>query len=175
MRQIHKKLIRILTVIFNTYPLTALFAQVISTGSDKGNMKYFKLLFIITFALTFSSCSREINLSRISPGDTKISEAIELLKKPVFKSDKLYVWKDISLQIDSNEVVRSIHRSPASHEKSVDFWESQYREIKKESRKVTNAGVNLWELTIPSKGINIIFDKKSHEVSKIIFSEPSQK
>jgi len=135
-------------------------------------MKYFKLFFIITFALTFSSCSREINLSQISPGDTNISEALELLKKPVFKSDSLYVWNDISLQIDSNEVVAAIHRSPASHEKSVGFWKRQYKEIKKTSKKVVNASTNLWELTIPSKGINIIFDKKSREVSKVIFVKP---
>jgi len=135
-------------------------------------MKYFKLFFIITFALTFSSCSREINLSQISPGDTNISEALELLKKPVFKSDSLYVWNDISLQIDSNEVVAAIHRSPASHEKSVGFWKRQYKEIKKTSKKVVNASTNLWELTIPSKGINIIFNKKSHEVSKVIFVKP---
>ena len=135
-------------------------------------MKYFKLFFIITFALTFSSCSREINLSQISPGDTNISEALELLKKPVFKSDSLYVWNDISLQIDSNEVVAAIHRSPASHEKSVGFWKRQYKEIKKTSKKVVNASTNLWELTIPSTGINIIFDKKSREVSKVIFVKP---
>jgi hypothetical protein len=135
-------------------------------------MKYFKLVFIITFALTFSSCSREINLSQISPGDTNISEAIELLKKPVFKSDSLYVWKDISLQIDSNEVVSAIHRSPASHEKSVGFWKNQYKKIEKTSKKVVNASSNLWELNIPSKGINIIFNKKSNEVSKIIFVKP---
>ena len=148
------------------------FTQVLHSPSDKENMKYFKLIFIITFALTFSSCSREINLSQISPGDTNISEALELLKKPVFKSDSLYVWNDISLQIDSNEVVAAIHRSPANHEKSVGFWKRQYKEIKKTSKKVVNASTNLWELTIPSKGINIIFDKKSREVSKVIFVKP---
>ena len=141
-------------------------------------MKKINLTLIMTFILTFASCSRDFKVARINPGSTYIADAIDILDEPEIrdasfssKGSMLYIWNDVSLQVDKSEIVTAIHRTPASHEKSLQFWKHQYKELNTQFNKVSNSQSNLWQFNIPEKGINVIYDERADIVTKVILYE----
>lgn len=139
-------------------------------------MKMIKYLLLFTFIFTLFSCSRQYKLAKIEPGSTSISEAISLLDEPTNKDESLriegsmlYIWKDVSLQIDKEKIVQAIHRAPASHEQNLQFWRHEYKDTITELNKLPHH--NLWQFDIPKKGINVIYDEKADLVTKVILYE----
>ena len=139
-------------------------------------MKNLKLVFILFFIFTLSSCSRQFNLARIQPGKTHIAKAIDILDEPeitdnslAHKGTTLFIWSDVSLQVDKEKLIQAVHRSPASHEKTLQFWKHEYKNINTEFQKTSSD--NLWQFNIPSKGISVIYDEKIDTVTKVIFYE----
>jgi hypothetical protein len=139
-------------------------------------MKKLNIVFIMTFIFTFTSCSRQFKVSRIQPGSTYIADAIDLLDEPDVTDNSLahtgttlFIWKDISLQVDKEDRVQAVHRSPAAHEKSLQFWKHEYKELNTQFNKISTN--ELWQFNIPSRGINIIYDEKSDIVTKVILYE----
>ena len=141
-------------------------------------MKKLNLFIIMTLIFTFTSCSRNFKVARINPGTTYIDEAIGILDEPEIrdssfasKGSTLYIWQDVSLQVNREEIVTAIHRSPANHEKSLQFWKQHYKEINTQFNKVSNGQSNLWQFNIPQKGINVIYDERADIVTKVILYE----
>jgi hypothetical protein len=130
----------------------------------------------MTFIFTFASCSRQFKISRIQPGSTYIADAIDILEEPdltdeslAHRGTTLFIWKDISLQVDKEDVIQAIHRTPASHEESLQFWKHEYKESSTQFNKISND--HLWQFNIPGKGINVIYNEKSDIVTKVIYYE----
>jgi len=134
------------------------------------------LLFIILL-LSFFGCSRQYHIAKIIPGNTTLEEALNHLDDPQLartsqfdSSTHYYVWEDVSLQI-KNKVVHSIHRTPASHEKHLQFWKQYYKNQDTRFSQIpsTSPDERLWQFDIPSKGINVIYDENNDQVTRVIF------
>jgi hypothetical protein len=130
----------------------------------------------MSFILIFTSCSRQFKISRVTPGSTTIADAIEILSEPqltdefhVSSGTRLFIWKDVSLQVDKENRVQAIHRVPASHEESLQFWKHEYKNLNTHLKQISRS--DLWQLDIPSKGLNIIYNEKSDTVTKVILYE----
>jgi hypothetical protein len=87
-------------------------------------MKVLKLALAITFLMSFFSCSRQFKIARIQPGQTYTDQAVKLLDEPdvaersaINPNFQVYIWQDVSLQINNEEIVTAIHRKPNKHEK----------------------------------------------------------
>lgn len=144
-------------------------------------MKVLKLAFAITFLLSFISCSRQFQVARVVPGQTYADEALDLLDEPdvaeqstIKAGNTIYIWRDVTLQINSQEVVTAVHRKPASHEKTLQFWKQQYQNDYTKFTKVKALGQtqeSLWQFDIPQKGMSAIYDENIDEVTKVILYE----
>jgi hypothetical protein len=69
-------------------------------------------------------------------------------------------------------LVTAIHRKPANHEVYLQFWKQHYQQEQTSFTQVkseVNAQENLWQLNIPSKGINVIYDENSDRVTRVIY------
>lgn len=138
-----------------------------------------RLIIFTTLLITFASCSRQYKIARVVAGDTYIADAIDILDSPTLtdktyndKGHTLYIWEDVSLQVNQEEVVTAIHRQPASHEKTLQFWKHQYKSENTQFNKVSSSGQSdLWQFNIPAQGINVIYDERIDTVTKVIFYE----
>ena len=134
----------------------------------------------LLLSLSLTGCSRQFQLSQVEPGQTDVFTAVKILGDPE-KSDvateagngqssKLYSWGDITLQA-RNDIIRAIHRSPAEHERSLQFWRQRYKDKASSLKKLdgeSNTGEELWQFNIPSKGISIIYDERSDHVLRVV-------
>lgn len=144
-------------------------------------MKVLKLAFAITFLLSFVGCSRQFQIARVVPGQTYVDEALDLLDEPdlaeqstINHSHHVYIWRDVTLQINSQEVVTAVHRKPANHEKTLQFWKQHYQNDFTQFKKVNALGQtqeSLWQFDIPQKGMSAIYDENLNEVTKVILYE----
>ena len=149
--------------------------------SDKDNMKVLKLAFAITFLLSFIGCSRQFQIARVVPGHTYVDEALNLLDEPdiaeqstISRSHAVYVWRDVTLQINSQEVVTAVHRKPASHEKTLQFWKQYYQNENTDFKRVqslSKSQESLWLFDIPHRGMSAVYDENIDEVTKVILYE----
>lgn len=144
-------------------------------------MKVLKLAFTILFLLSFIGCSRRFQIARVVPGQTYSDEALDLLDEPdiaeqssINRSYAIYVWQDVTLQINQQDVVTAVHRKPAGHEKTLQFWKQYYQNENTEFKKVRPLGQtqeSLWQFNIPHRGMTAIYDENIDEVTKVILYE----
>lgn len=135
-------------------------------------MKSLSTLCIIIFTLSFFSCSRQFSIAKIKPGYTDLDRVEKLLGQPRYynissfnNTEEILQWDDLTIQA-KNSIVTAIHRSPASHEKSFQFWRHHYKDTPhtiKESDYKTKVIMD-----IPSKGQSIIYNKDKNQVEKVI-------
>lgn len=139
-------------------------------------IKSSKLLFIILLISCFG-CSRQYHVAKITPGHTTLEEALDHLNDPQVartskfdSSTQYYVWEDVSIQIKDN-IVHSIHRIPASHERYLQFWRQYYQDQQTRFSQIpsTSPDERLWQFDVPSKGINVIYDENNDQVTRVIF------
>lgn len=132
----------------------------------------------LLLSLSLTGCSRQFQLSQVEPGQTDVFTAVKILGDPEKsevatetgndESSKLYSWGDITLQA-RNDIIRAIHRSPAEHERSLQFWRQRYKDKASSLKKL--AGDNdqeRWQFSVPSKGISIIYDERSDHVLRVV-------
>ncbi len=130
--------------------------------------------------LSISACSRQYKIAKIIPGNTSIQSALTLLDEPeVAEKSSLnsnfetFIWRDVSLHVH-NSIVKTIHREPASHEKTIQFWKQEHKKIHTSFDKVSNqvnGQESLWKFNIPSKGINVIYNENLDQVTRVIYYE----
>jgi hypothetical protein len=140
-------------------------------------MKLTNYLVTFTFILTLIGCSRQFQIAKVVPGKTSTLQAIKFLDEPDMynkssfnKTEEVLIWKDVVVQT-KDEVVTSVHRSPASHEKSLQFWRQHYRDQDQNFNKVTtkfNSSDHIWQLDFPNKGINVVYDETKDQVIKVV-------
>lgn len=126
-----------------------------------------------------TGCSRSFHIAKIVPGKTSAQEVLHRLNEPLIlkKSSydpktEIFAWDDVSVQVKNN-VVTAVHRSPASHEKYMQFWKHHYQDENTNFKPVQDKGSkeSYWQFTIPAKGINVIYDEKTDEVVRVIYYE----
>jgi len=156
--------------------------QFLPIYSDQNNMK--NLQYVITFVLllSISSCSRQYKIAKIVVGTTSIETALNLLDEPDVAekssfgqdpSHETFIWSDVSLQVKKSTVT-AIYRTPASHEKTLQFWKQYYKNDQTNFNKVVlnnKSQESLWKFNIPSKGINVIYNENIDEVTRVIYYE----
>lgn len=144
-------------------------------------MKVLKVALTLTFLLSFIGCSRQFKIARVIPGQTYVDEALDLLDEPdiaetssINSSHQVYIWQDVTLQINREEIVSAIHREPANHEKSLQFWRQHYQNENTSFEQVhslSRTQASLWQFNIAHKGITAIYDENIDEVTKVILYE----
>jgi len=143
-------------------------------------MKVLKNAFMLTFLLIFFGCSRQFKVARVIPGQTYIDQAVNILDEPdvaenstLSRGHRVYIWRDVTLQVDQQELVTAVHRSPASHEKTLQFWKQYYKNTDTTFQKITNSQSqeSLWQFDIPTKGMSAIYDENIDQVTKVILYE----
>lgn len=144
-------------------------------------MKVLKLALATTFLLSFIGCSRQFQIARVVPGQTYADEALDLLDEPdvaeqssISRSHQVYVWQDVTLQINNQEVVTAVHRKPANHEKTLQFWKQYYQNENTNFKRVQSLGKtqeSLWQFDIPHRGMSAVYDENIDEVTKVILYE----
>ena len=144
-------------------------------------MKVLKLAFAVVFLISFTCCSRQFKVARIKPGLTYIDEALNILSDPdlaenstINTTHQVYVWSDVTLQVDNQEIVTAVHRKPASHEKTLQFWKHFYQNDntsfqKMKSRHKTQE--SLWVFDVPHRGMSAVYDENIDEVTTVILYE----
>ncbi len=128
-------------------------------------------LLIIPLMLTITACSRQYKVSTITPGKTTVDQAIKILEAPISVKKStlsedaglLYKWEDVSLQVKDN-VVKALHRTPAAHEKSLQFWRQKYQQPNNKLERLNSPGESLFRLNIPSVGLNILYNERNDQV-----------
>ena len=141
-------------------------------------MKSVSFLIFTILLTTFTSCTRQYKVAKIIAGKTFIDEAVDILDEPqmveksaVKAGNSLYVWEDVTLQVNTQFVVTAIHKQPIEHETTLQFWKHHYKEIQTTFTKIQSSPSILWQFNIPSKGINVIYDERVDKVTKVIFYE----
>jgi nicotinamidase-related amidase len=147
-------------------------------------MKVLKLALAITFLMSFFSCSRQFKIARIQPGQTYTDQAVKLLDEPdvaersaINPNFQVYIWQDVSLQINNEEIVTAIHRKPNKHEKTLQFWKQHYQDQETNFRRISSLERSeqlLWQFDIPKEGMSAIYDETIDEVTKVILYEKKQ-
>lgn len=127
--------------------------------------------------LTLSACSRQFKIAKVVPGQTHVDDALHLLEEPIYaevstldRRSEVYIWDDVSVQI-SNEMVTAVHRKPASHEETLQFWHQYYKDSDKSLEKVKNTfdtGEELWQMNLPHYGLSVIYDERNDKVLKVV-------
>lgn len=148
-----------------------------SHNSEKLSMKLLILTIHISLLLTMASCSRQFKIAKVVPGQTHVDTALYYLDEPVYaehstlgRGSQIYIWDDVSVQV-SNEIVTAVHRKPAEHEETLQFWQQHYKNSIKKLVKVTNSyktGEELWQLDLPQYGLNVIYDERNDKVIKVV-------
>ena len=148
-------------------------------------MKVAKSFILITFIFTFFGCSRQFQIARVVPGKTEIHDLRQYLGVPEVLTDQnsstfnpneeILVWKDVLVQVHKDEnTVTAIHRQPASHEKSLQFWRQHYKNNVQNFSKVKSrfySAEHMWQLDLPQLGINVVYDETKDEVVKVVYYE----
>jgi len=148
-------------------------------------MKMAKNFVLFTFILTFFGCTRQFQIARIVPGKTEIHDVKEYLGVPEIMNDQIsssfnpneevMMWKDVLVQIQKDEnTVSAVHRMPASHEKSLQFWRQHYKNSVQNFSKVNSrfySAEHMWQLDLPQLGINVVYDEAKDEVVKVVYYE----
>lgn len=132
-------------------------------------------LFILT------SCSRT-HLEEIKPGETTITEAIDLLGEPVDvrpssfnENDEMFKFEVATIQVEKKQV-KAVFRNPENEEEEIlQYW----RQLYKDKHNTWNAvrapsSVGLWELKYPEEGVAIIYNSNTSKVVRIINYEPKR-
>lgn len=127
--------------------------------------------------LTLFGCSRQFSIAKVVPGKTSTAEAIKYLSEPdkynkssFNKNEEVLIWNDVLVQTN-NELVTSVHRRPASHERKLQFWRQHYKDQVQNFNKVHTSPYDsdhIWQLDFPSKGINVIYDETQDQVIKVV-------
>jgi hypothetical protein len=146
--------------------------------SDQLPMKITKVVVIFTILLISTSCARRFNIARVTPGLTSTSQAIKYLSEPQYfdhsafnSREEILIWDDVTLQTN-DDVVTAVHRTPASHESSLQFWRQHYKQSTQNFSKVNNrfeSGEHIWQLNLPQHGINVVYDESLDKVVKVIY------
>jgi len=128
--------------------------------------------------MVFSGCARNFNIARIVPGVTTTPMAINYLSEPSYldKSsfnprDEILIWDDVTIQAN-NDVVTAVHRKPANHEVSLQFWRQHYKASTQHFSKVQTGNIgaeHIWQLDLPQHGINVVYDETKDKVIKVIY------
>lgn len=136
-----------------------------------------KLCFGLLLAL-IAGCNKFVPLKGIEdirPGETSLHEALKILEDPIrvttpVGSDKrqIYHWEEYQLQLE-NRHIQAVFREPLEVEKSFLYWRHAYRGVGSSMTKLTNQ--DLWQLTVPSEGLAIIYDSQNDVVTKVILYE----
>ena len=141
-------------------------------------MKITKVVVIFTILLISTSCARRFNVARIVPGVTSTNQVIKYLNEPQYfdKSsfngrEEVLIWDDVTVQTD-DDTVTAVHRMPASHETSLQFWRQHYKKSTQNFSKVSSridSGEHIWQLNLPQHGINVVYDENLDQVIKVIY------
>ncbi len=136
-----------------------------------------KLCFGLLLAL-LAGCNKLVPLKGIKdirPGETSLHEALKILEDPIrvtspIGSDQrqIYHWEEFQLQID-NRHIQAVFREPLEIEKSFLYWRHAYRGVQSNMTKLANQ--ELWQLTVPSEGLAVIYDSQNDVVTKVILYE----
>lgn len=132
---------------------------------------------VLLLSLSFASCSRQFQIAKITPGQTDLHTAVDVLDEPLTArrstlshGSEVYAWEDVTVQVEEN-MVKAVHRRPAGHEKTLQFWRQYFKDSHTIFGKVQDpngASEALWQLNIPSKGINVVYDERSDQVVRVI-------
>jgi hypothetical protein len=149
--------------------------------TEESNMKVIKIALAVTFLFSISSCSRQFKIARVVPGETYIDQAVDILDEPdiaekssVSPRHMVYIWQDVTLQVDQNEIITAVHRKPANHEGSLQFWKQHYQDNQTSFNNINSQGnsqESLWQFSIPSKGMSVIYNENNDKVVKVILYE----
>src|SRR3989338_562978 len=132
---------------------------------------------ILLFSLILSaSCTRERKVAKIIPGHTTISEVLDWLDEPVnvrtsgFDShEEVFVWDDLTVQVD-RKIVKAIHRIQAGEEKSLQYWRHEFKQEQTNLQKIAfNKDEDIYQLNIPGRGINVVYNAKADQVIKVVY------
>lgn len=148
-------------------------------------MKIAKSFVTLIFIFTLFGCTRQFQIARVVPGKTDLNEVRRYLGTPNLASEntsssfnpheEIMVWDDVLVQLHKDDnVVTAVHRMPASHEKSLQYWRQHYRGKVQNFRKVNTkfyAAEHTWQLDLPNLGINVIYDESKDEVIKVVYYE----
>lgn len=111
-------------------------------------------------------------LNDIRPGATTLNEALQILENPLRvtsvhdrPSAQIYHWEEFSLQSE-NKLVTAVFRPPTGEEKSFLYWRHAYRTVPHDLKKL--ADQNLWQLTVPTEGLAVIYDEDLDQVTKVV-------
>jgi hypothetical protein len=148
-------------------------------------MKMLKLALAVTLLSSFMSCSRQFKIARVVPGQTYIDTALNILDEPddlaesssISPSHQLYIWPDVTLQVDREEVVTAVHRKPASHEKTLQFWQQHYQENETSLKKIVpkhKTQDSIWVFDVPEHGMSAVYNENIDQVTKVILYETRQ-
>ena len=141
-------------------------------------MKMTKALVTFTFIFTLIGCTRQFQIARVVPGKTTTLQVIRYLDEPRMfnkssfnQAEEVLIWDDVVVQM-RDDLVTSVHRQPASHEKSLQFWRQEYKNDKQNFNKVSSrfaSTEHIWQLDFPSKGVNVVYDETKDEVIKVVY------
>lgn len=144
-------------------------------------MKVLRIAFALTFLFTFFGCSRQFKIARVVPGETYIDQAVNILDEPdiaerssLSSRHAVYIWRDVTLQVDNREIVTAIHRKPAKHEETLQFWKQHYKDFNTSFSSITlkgNSQESLWQFDIPQKSVSVIYNQNNDKVVKVILYE----
>lgn len=134
-----------------------------------------KLPIGILCALIAAGCNQWTplpGLKDIRPGSTSLNEALQILENPVRvttvhdrPSAQIYHWEEYALQTE-HKLVTAIFRPPQGEERSFLYWRHAYRSSPHDLKKLPDQ--NVWQLTVPSEGLAVIYDEDIDEVTKVI-------
>lgn len=126
--------------------------------------------------LILSGCSRQYKVAKITPGQTTLDETFSLLDEPLVgdhsnfeNGSEIYIWDDVSVQARDG-IVSAVHRKPAGHEKTLQFWKQHYKDVETKLEPVQTQGAKgelLWQLTIPSQGLNVVYNERNDSVIRV--------
>ena len=141
-------------------------------------MKITKVVVIFTIILASTSCTRRFKVAKVIPGKTTTSQALEFLDEPRYfekssfnRGQEVLIWDDVTIQAQ-NDLVTAVHRKPASHEASLQFWRQHYKASTQKFNRVKprlENGEHIWQLDLPEHGINVIYDENIDQVVKVIY------
>lgn len=144
-------------------------------------MKVLKVALAVTFLFTIFGCSRQFKIARVVAGQTYIDKAVDILDEPdiaekssLSSNHMVYIWRDVTLQVNNEEMITAVHRKPAAHEESLQFWKQHYQDSKTSFSSITpqrNSQESLWQFSIPEKGMSVIYNENNDKVVKVILYE----
>tara|TARA_Y100000768_G_C23991267_1_gene693518 strand:+ start:11380 stop:11751 length:372 start_codon:yes stop_codon:yes gene_type:complete len=119
----------------------------------------------------------------VVPGKTDINQVRQYLGEPNITPElasssfnpheEILIWEDVLVQLNKNEnIVTAIHRQPASHEKSLQFWRQHFKGKVQKFQKVQTkfyAAEHIWQLDLPNLGVNVVYDESKDEVIKVVY------